>query len=41
MKPLMPNDPETKSADILAETIERPKMLFPKPLLKGRLTLKF
>jgi hypothetical protein len=37
MKPLMSNDPETKSADILAENIEQIKAIFPEALTEGKI----
>jgi adenine-specific DNA-methyltransferase len=36
MKPLTPADPETKSADILAENIVRLKEIFPEALTEGK-----
>ncbi|MGD9851065.1 MAG: site-specific DNA-methyltransferase [Nitrospirales bacterium] len=36
MKPLTPNDPETKSADLLAGNIEQMKALFPEAWAEGK-----
>ena len=36
MKPLTPTDPETKSADVLAENIARLKELFPEAFTEGK-----
>jgi len=40
MKPLMPNDTETKSADILAENIEQIKTLFPEAVTEGKINFE-
>jgi adenine-specific DNA-methyltransferase len=37
MRPLMSSDPETKSADILTENIERLKTLFPEAVTEGKI----
>ena len=36
MKPLNPGDPETKSPDVVAENIDRLKVLFPEILVEGK-----
>ena len=36
MKPLRPEDPETKSADVLAENVEALKAMFPEAFTEGR-----